>query len=230
LLTEDDQRWELTETGRATARKKAVVPLVVAGFCRRRIGLRGNALIAEQYRTHPYYATRSEILDSVLPDMESRARVIKSRPAMAGPGLVTIGYEGRSLERYLNLLLQNSVTVLSDVRRNPLSRKYGFSKSTLSKACEGVGLRYEHLPELGIDSEERRELNTQADYDALFLVYERESLPRQVASITKIRGWVEAGERVALTCFELLPCQCHRHCVAEALKHSTGSKFVPIHL
>jgi hypothetical protein len=48
--------------------------------------------------------------------------------------IVTIGYEGRSLEAFLNLLLQNSVTLLCDVRRNPLSRKYGFSKSTLSKA------------------------------------------------------------------------------------------------
>ena len=50
---------------------------------------------------------------------------------------------------YLNLLLTNSVTLLCDVRRNALSRRYGFSKSTRSKACEGVGIRYEHLPELG---------------------------------------------------------------------------------
>lgn len=31
------------------------------------------------------------------------------------------------------------------------------------------------------------------------------------------REWVEAGERVALTCFEREPERCHRHCVAEAL-------------
>jgi uncharacterized protein (DUF488 family) len=145
--------------------------------------------------------------------------------------LVTIGYEGRSLEAYLNLLLQDTVTVLCDVRRNPLSRKYGFARSTLSAACDGVGIRYEHLPELGIASEERRELVTQADYDALFTSYERNSLPRQGEALAKICGWIENdGHRVALTCYESDPCQCHRHCVAEALERLGGVHLTPRHL
>jgi uncharacterized protein (DUF488 family) len=186
--------------------------------------------MAEQYRKHPYYATRSEIVETVLPDAESRRRVLEAHPAKAKPGLVTIGYEGKSLEHYLNQLLRASVTVLCDVRRNPLSRKYGFSKSTLSKASEGVGIRYEHLPELGIDSEERRDLKTQADYDALFVAYELKYLPHQKAALAKICGWVKEGERVALTCYELLPQQCHRHCVAEALAQDAGKEFVALNL
>jgi hypothetical protein len=229
LLVEDDQHWELTDSGRKTARKEAVLPLVVAGFCRRHAGLRGSELIAEQYRKHPYYAIRSEIMETVLPDAESRKRVAGARPAKAKPGLVTIGYEGKSLERYLNQLLRAGVTLLCDVRRNPISRKYGFSKNTLSKACEGVGIRYEHLPELGIDSEERRDLKTQADYDALFAEYECKNLLLQKKPLAKIRGWIKTGERVALTCYELLPHQCHRHCVAEALAHEMGKEPV-VHL
>jgi uncharacterized protein (DUF488 family) len=212
------------------ARKQAVLPLVVGKFCREHRNLRGNSLIAEQYRRFPYYATRSEIVEKVLTDSESRKLVAKARPPKSQPGLVTVGYEGRSLEAYLNVLLRNSVTLLCDVRRNPISRKYGFSKKTLSHACEGVGIQYEHLPELGIDSEERRDLNTQADYDALFAEYERKSLPRQTESLAKIRGWVKAGERVALTCFERLPEQCHRHCVAEALERDAGKGLAAIHL
>jgi uncharacterized protein (DUF488 family) len=230
LLADDENHWQLTDAGRQVARQEAVMPLVVARFCRDHARLRGNSLIAEQYRKFPYYATRSEILDNVLHDDESRHRVIAARPKKARPGLLTIGYEGRSLEGYLNLLLNNSVTLLCDVRRNALSRKYGFSKSTLSKACEGVGIRYEHLPELGIDSEERRELNTQADYDALFAEYKRKSLPRQTQALARIRGWVQDGERVALTCFERLPHQCHRHCVAEALAQHAGKDLVALHL
>ena len=230
LLVDNDQQWEMTEAGREMVREHAVLPLVVAGFCRRRAGLRGNALLAEQYLKFPYYATRSEIVEKILPDAELRQRVIEARPKKSKPGVVTIGYEGRSLEVYLNLLLKNSVTLLCDVRRNPLSRKYGFSKRTLSNACEGVGIRYEHLPELGIDSEERRDLKTQADYDALFAEYERKSLPQQTEALAKIRGWVKQGERVALTCFELLPQQCHRHCVAEALAQDAGKDLVAVHL
>jgi hypothetical protein len=230
LLTADENQWQLTDAGRQTARKEAVMPLMVARFCREHARLRGHALIAEQYRKFPYYATRSEIMEQVLPDAGSRQRVIEARPKKAGAGLVTIGYEGRSLEAYLNLLLKNSVTLLCDVRRNPLSRKYGFSKSTLSKACEGLGIRYEHLPELGIDSEERRDLKTQADYDALFVEYERKSLPRQSEALAKIRGWIGESERVALTCFELLPQQCHRHCVAEALAQGAGKDLASVHL
>ena len=151
------------------------------------------------------------------------------RLALSVRGL-TIGYEGRNLEGYLNRLIVAGVTMLCDVRRNPLSRKYGFSKRTLAKGCEGVGIRYEHLPELGIASEERRELVTQADYDALFAVYRRDALPQQTRVLTQIRQWVDQGERVALTCFEALPQQCHRHCVADALQHQFGKAFAPMHL
>jgi hypothetical protein len=230
LIEEDEQNWKLTEAGRQMARKHAVTPLVASRFCRERAKLRGNALIAEQYRKHPYYATRSEIVDKLKLPAEDRQRIAAAQPKKAGAGLATIGYEGKSLESYLNQLLQAGVTLLCDVRRNPLSRKYGFSKKTLSNACEGVGIRYEHLPELGIDSEERRELKTQADYDALFAEYERKSLPRQTAALAKIRAWVKQGERVALTCFELLPHQCHRHCVAEALAQGAGKDWVAVHL
>jgi uncharacterized protein (DUF488 family) len=75
----------------------------------------------------------------------------------------------------------------------------GFFKGTLGKACEGVGIRCEHVPELGIASEQRQSLETQADYDALFAQYERESLPLQGSALAKIRDWVRSGERVALT-------------------------------
>lgn len=74
----------------------------------------------------------------------------------------------------------------------------------------------------GISSDPRQSLDTQADYDALFETYEQTSLPNQGASLSKIQGWVAGGERVALTCFEHLPYQCHRHCVAEALASQFG--------
>jgi hypothetical protein len=230
LLVEDEQRWQLTDAGKLESRRQAVEPLRVAGFCKRYSHLRGNALIVEQYRRFPYFATRSQILPQLELDAETLDKIDGAQPKPRGPGLLTVGYEGRCLESYLNLLLQERVTLLCDVRRNPLSRKYGFSKSTLSRACEGVGIRYEHLPQLGIDSGQRQNLEAQADYDALFAAYEQNDLPKQTRVLAEVRSWVEAGQRVALTCYEAQPGQCHRHCVAEALERMEGTALVAQHL
>lgn len=230
LLADDEQEWRLTAEGRKIARTRAVRPLVAGQFSRKHAALRGSVLVAEVYRRFPFYATRSVIVDKVLTDPAERQRVEQARPSKRASGLLTIGYEGKCLETYLNQLLCAGVTLVCDVRRNPLSRKYGFSKKTLSLACDGVGIRYEHLAQLGIASAERRDLNTQADYDALFEEYERKSLPEQTAALGQIQSWIAAGERVALTCFELHPHQCHRHCVAEALEHASVRRLKAVHL
>ncbi len=101
LLANDEQTWTLTEAGRVAARDRAVEPLRVAAFGWRHSKLRGNALIVEQYRRHPYYATRSEILHKLRLEPRTRARIAAARPKRLPAGLVTIGYEG--------------VTVLCDV-------------------------------------------------------------------------------------------------------------------
>ena len=231
LLAPDEHRWVLTDTGRKAIRMETNLLARTARFAAAHARLRGDALIAETYRRHPYYATRSRVAERVLPEKKDRNPIQAAKPKEQGPGLVTIGYEGRSLEAYLNLLLKDTVTILCDVRRNPLSRKYGFAKNTLKTACESVNIRYEHLPELGIASSERKDLISQSDYDALFAVYERESLPRQSEALKKIHGWIHCeGHRVALTCYEAEPCQCHRHCVAEALEKLGKGRLVSIHL
>ena len=216
LLIDDQQHWALTEEGKRIARETQDGSMRV--FAQRYHRLRGDALIAETYRKYPYYAIRSDIAEQVLENDEvALSRIESARPEGTPSRLLTIGYEGRTLESYLNALLQASVTVLCDVRRNAISRKYGFSKNALARACDGVGIRYEHLPELGIESRQRRGLESQADFDALFRTYERESLPRQGDALAKIRAWLRLGESVALTCYERDADQCHRHCVADAL-------------
>lgn len=231
LLDDTERTWKLTRAGKAAANVNAATRTEMHRFAKQYEGIRGEALVAAAYRQHPYYATRSEIAVRVLKrEAPALAAIKAAQPDPGKAGICTIGYEGRSLEGYLNLLLKSGVTMLCDVRRNPLSRKYGFSKRTLSSSCEGVGIRYEHLPELGIDGRRRRELETQADYDALFADYERDDLPQQQQALKEIDAWVSRGERVALTCYESLPQQCHRHCVAEALERSSDRKWCVEHL
>lgn len=227
-LIEDDEGWRLTDAGRKIIGRTQDMQL--AAFARSH-RLRGDDLVADTYRRFPFFATRSEIAERVLKgDDGALARIEAVRSARSKSSLHTIGYEGHSVESYLNELLKNGITILCDVRRNPISRKYGFSKNTLARTCENVGIRYEHLPELGIASEQRQGLDTQADYDALFDDYERTWLPKQAAALAKIRAWVGENERVALTCYEHQPNQCHRHCVAEALEGKFGKDLSAKHL
>lgn len=218
LLVADEKVWRLTAEGAAAAGEPPASLMAFATAHRKR----GDALVVETYKRFPYSATRSEIAARLLRNDQAALAAIEAAQPRPGHELLTIGYEGRTLEAYLNELLRAGATTLCDVRRNPLSRKYGFSKKTLANACDGVGIAYVHVPELGIASERRRQLDTQADYDALFEEYERDDLPKEGEAVSQIAKRIRAGERVALTCYEALPEQCHRHCVAEAVERLLG--------
>ena len=216
LLVNEDNRWVLTESGRCIGREARNGPMI--SFSNRYKSLRGDALIAETYRRYPYYAMRSSIASRVLlDDNTSLSRIASARPKETQCRLLSIGYEGRSLENFLNALLHANVSLLCDVRRNAISRKYGFSKSTLDRACDGVGIRYQHVPELGIESSQRKGLKTESDFAVLFREYERKALPNNRAVLRKILHWLKSGETVALTCYEREATQCHRNCVTDAL-------------
>lgn len=132
-----------------------------------------SELIAYTYRKWPYTAINSVIKQHILSLEEldvvnkQKAKLIQTEPM-----LFTIGYEGFSLEKFLNRLIRLNVRTLVDVRKNAFSMKYGFSKGILEKACNGVNIKYVHIPELGIESSKRQTLVNQNDYDELFDEYE----------------------------------------------------------
>jgi uncharacterized protein (DUF488 family) len=97
-----------------------------------------NDLVRYTYINYPYWATKSTIANKILSPVEYE-KVLQSKPKSDKTILYTIGYEGISLEEYLNRLIKNDVKVLVDVRRNPLSMKYGFSKSQLLRYCVNAG-------------------------------------------------------------------------------------------
>ncbi|MBX3246041.1 MAG: DUF488 domain-containing protein [Myxococcales bacterium] len=223
-------RWELTNTGQRIA-SQLPIATEVSRIAQQLPTSRGDELVALTCRRFPWYATRSEIATRVLSgDKDALAKIDAAKPTDRAGKLLTLGYEGHSLESYLDTLLRTGTTILCDVRRNPLSRKYGFSKSTLRESCKAVGIRYEHLPELGIASARRRTLETQSDYDALFADYERDDLPHQGEAISRIVTWIGTNERVTLTCYEHLPHQCHRHCVAEVVEKQLAKTGTTSHL
>lgn len=175
-----------------------------------------NELITLTYQRYPYFAINSAIAKQVL-NREEFLKVEKLKQKPRETCLFTIGYEGITLEAYLNKLIEKGVSALIDVRRNSVSMKYGFSKKQLSNACEGVNIHYYHFPKLGIVSEKRKELNSQKDYDELFEDYKENNLKNTVTTQEKILELLVKHNRLALTCFEANVCQCHRKPLAEAI-------------
>jgi len=188
-----------------------------------------RALMKYTYVNYPFFATRSEVAAEILDDDELE-RVKDSKANSQTTALFTIGYEGISLEEYLVRLLKNDVKVLVDVRNNPLSMKYGFSKSQLKRYCESLGIKYVHIPEVGIQSLQRKQLTTQADYDKLFAVYRKENLPTTITAQITILNLLKENKRIALTCFESNICQCHRKHLAEAIQNLPGFKYTLEHI
>lgn len=184
--------------------------------------LRGRNLVSHVYEGYPYYATRSRIAEEVL-DKEAFRKVNDEGRALRSEEtrLFTIGYEGISFEGYINRLIKNDIRLLCDVRKNPLSRKFGFSKSNLSTLLPKLGIEYRHIPDLGIESEKRTDLDTEADYIQLFEDY-RKTLPDKRKSLDMLEELLTNHKRIALTCFEKEHESCHRHCVSDYLERERG--------
>lgn len=180
---------------------------------------RGDELIRRTYREYPYYAINSEIISRLFHDnamMREKIKREKEQYAQTEQVLFTIGYEGRSLESFMNVLVQNDVHLLCDVRKNPLSRKFGFTKDRLEQTAKVMGIKYLHIPSLGIESAKRKSLDTQADYLTLFDEYKK-ALPYHKSQLESLYKQLCSHVRIALMCFEKEPEMCHRHVIRDYL-------------
>jgi len=131
-------------------------------------------------------------------------------------GITTIGYEGRNIDQFLSILVENNVGKLIDVRINAFSRKSGFSKNPLRSVLEKKGISYLHMPELGIESAQRQNL-TKEGFSELFRRY-AEELGTKEDLLDTIKSLAQK-ERVALMCFEARETDCHRGVIARRFRH-----------
>ena len=170
------------------------------------------SLIDRVYARHPYFTVNSEI------------RRLREKP-VAQTAVYTAGYEGRSVDRFLNLLIGAGMECLVDVRRNPVARRYGFHKSTLGRLCGRLQIEYQHFPSLGISSADRRGLSGAAAYNQLFADYEAETLSEETADINRLTRLVRSRPCV-LVCMEADPAACHRTRLANRIASETGLPVV----
>ena len=177
---------------------------------------RGNKLIRRAYREYPYYTINSEIIDGLFyrDDEKERFNGERQKYVKFGQTLFTIGYEGKSIEAFINSLIQNGIKLLCDVRKNPLSRKFGFSKGKLEQITEMVGIKYIHTSEFGIESDKRSALDTPEDYEILFEDY-AQTIPYLELYLEWVYSLLRSNVRIALMCYEEDAMMCHRHIIRD---------------
>ena len=135
--------------------------------------------------------------------------------------LYTIGYEGRDIDEFVGRLKEFRVTRLIDVREIPLSRKKGFSKSTLKQRLEEESIKYVHYKALGSPTEIRHKLREDWNYDYFFEAFS-DYLSSKMDVIEEVYQHLSDGVN-CLMCFEYNHEQCHRSCVATKIKEYNGS-------
>ncbi|MCX7791325.1 MAG: DUF488 domain-containing protein [Chloroflexaceae bacterium] len=163
-----------------------------------------QALIDLVYKKYPWYSINSQF-----PERRCMARPV------APCAIYTLGYEGLTADAFLNRVLEAGIQRIIDVRHNPISRRYGFHKSTLVRLATLLGLEYVHVPELGIPGAERGHLESFAQYQKLFQSYEAE-LSRVLEQQRMVAKLLQEKPSV-LVCLEADPRFCHRSVLAQAL-------------
>lgn len=131
--------------------------------------------------------------------------------------LYTIGSSGKNAETFFNILKNNGIISLIDVRLNNTSQLSGFTKKDdlkffLDKIC---GIKYIHLPILSptesILKDYKNKKITWDDYESKYLnLIKDRDIEKELFNINL--------DRSCLLCSEKTPDNCHRRLAAEFLK------------
>ena len=121
----------------------------------------------------------------------------------------TIGYEATTMADFLAALTRAGVQRVIDVRALPLSRRPGFSKTSLAASLAEAGIGYVHLKALGTPKR-GRDAAKQGDVAMLAAVYaDQLDLPEAKAQAAQMLA-LAAELPSALLCYERDPRHCHR--------------------
>jgi uncharacterized protein (DUF488 family) len=140
--------------------------------------------------------------------------------------IYTVGYEGLALEEFLLQLRRARVHTIVDVRDVPLSRKRGFSKTTLAAALDGAGMKYLHVHSLGCPKSIRDQYRMNRDWGAYTAAF-RKHLRKQATAVSELANVCES-RTVALLCYEADAGFCHRTYVARAAAAISGGSVFHI--
>jgi uncharacterized protein (DUF488 family) len=123
--------------------------------------------------------------------------------------IFTIGYVGVKQSRFIEILKENGVLTLVDVRRSPASKNPAYNSIDLKVALRLKGIEYVSLTNLGLPYKLWHSENWKDGYREY--VVENIELAKQ--QLQKLRG------PIALMCKEKNHVNCHRSILASELSH-----------
>jgi uncharacterized protein (DUF488 family) len=128
----------------------------------------------------------------------------------------TIGHSTRELHELVNLLKENGVTRLADIRRFPGSRRYPhFGREALSKSLPEDGIDYVHFEDLGGRRKPLPDSPNKAWRNEQFRAYAdymgTEQFRRAVDRL------IDTEATTAYMCAEAVPWRCHRNLLSDEL-------------
>ena len=136
----------------------------------------------------------------------------------------TIGYEGVSLDEFIVSLQDAGIKRLLDVRELPLSRRKGFSKTSLSAALSSAGIEYVHLRGLG-DPKPGRDAARSGDMPRFRRIFGAHMRTSKAQADLAVAAHLVTEGGTCLMCFERDHADCHRSIVADAITATVAVKI-----
>ncbi len=131
------------------------------------------------------------------------------------------------MDAFLDALTRAKVERVLDVRALPLSRRPGFSKTSLAASLREAGIDYVHLKALGTPKT-GRDAAKKGDRVTLEAVYDVQlELPEAQAQAAAMRE-LAREKRSALLCYERDPNCCHRRLLLDA--EGEGAEVVDLYV
>jgi uncharacterized protein (DUF488 family) len=144
----------------------------------------------------------------------------KDGDAILTQRILSVGYSGYSIDDFADLLLGAGVDHLVDTREIPISRKPGFSKSSLALALSEIGIGYSHFRQLGSPKAARDIVRQDSNYPKFFKSVRKHLATAEAVSAVETIIDLTRNRKVCLMCFCADVEFCHRSIVFERISES----------
>ena len=190
--------------------------LEISIFLKKYKTLTDKELTEKVYKTYPWFTVNA---------LDPKLRLQKLPTAKKA--VYTIGYEGLLVDEFFDILLSKGIKTFIDIRNNPVSRRFGFHRSTLSNICKNLNIEYHHFPKLGIPSTLRAPLETKEDYRKLFKKYKNNMLSTENKVVEEATKLIETKPSV-LVCMESDFRLCHRMPLGKIISEKTELPIIDL--